>query len=89
MSEELHMEAGAGDEEEGKPVLERLSAFYSQEEDCNGRCGHDFQHIEISTEDGGGGKYFILKTERWSFDSAQNLLRLIADFSARVFVDSE
>jgi hypothetical protein len=38
------------------------------------------QQLELSTEDGGGGTYFVLKTDRWVFDSLEELSDLIQDF---------
>lgn len=48
---------------------------YSQEADC---CDDSFsdQIIKISAVNGGGGMYYYLSTERWAFDSVEQL----ADF---------
>ena len=47
---------------------------YSQEEDCCGRVNETGQDIEISTHDGGGGLYLVIKTERWAVDDISELV---------------
>jgi len=66
-----------------KPKLISLKAIYEQEMDCSAD-SDDIQTIEISTEDGGGGFYFVLKTERWAVDEPNELLELLEDFKSRL-----
>jgi hypothetical protein len=56
-----------------------LKLTASQEQDCEDP-GDEPQFLEIFTGNGGGGDYFILKTERWAFDSPQEFFDLINEF---------
>jgi len=42
------------------------------------------QAIDISAEEGGGGKFFVIKTERWAFDSIGELVELLDDAAKRL-----
>ncbi len=66
-----------------EPVLQAGMLTYSQENDCcdDGTIG---QFIEIESHDGGGGKYFTIKTERWSFNDAKQLVAMIEDAERRL-----
>lgn len=64
-----------------KPELEELTAIYSQEDDCCHLSDFGRQDIEISTHDGGGGGiYYTIKTDRWAFDSIEEITTLINNF---------
>ena len=67
-----------------KPELFKMSAEYTQKSDCCGDVYALGNSIEISTEDGGGGKYFVIKTERWAFDNIDELTELFKDFIGKV-----
>lgn len=54
--------------------LTSITEVYSQEEDCCGRSGARGQDIEISTENGGGGSYLVIKTERWAINNINELI---------------
>ena len=55
-----------------KTELARASIELTQEGDC---CGGDIvQNLKISSDDGGGGWFWILETERWAFDSPEELV---------------
>jgi len=62
--------------------LEELSATYSQSGDNTG--GEDFQDLEIKTQDGGGGIFYVIQTERWAFENIKELEAIIKDFEKRV-----
>ncbi len=65
---------------ENKPKYDRitnLTSSYFQEGDT---ASTGDQCLELSTEDGGDGTYFVLKTDRWAFDSLEELSDLIQDF---------
>lgn len=54
-----------------KISLDKLVITQTQDADC---CdSNDYQHIEISFEDGGGGHFIVIKTDRWAFDSPEEL----------------
>jgi hypothetical protein len=42
------------------------------------------QKVETSTEDAGGGVYYILKTEWWAFDNLNDLIKVLNDFEKRL-----
>lgn len=47
---------------------------FTQEEDS---CSHIPQQLTIGIDDAGGGKFFYLKTDRWSFDNSDELIALL------------
>lgn len=57
--------------------LTSVAETYSQEEDCCGRPEVDIQDLTISTEDGGGGSYLVLKTKRWALDGDEDIETLV------------
>lgn len=66
-------------------MLESISCVYYQEPDC---CSNDdgYQELTLSTRDGGGGKFFNLKTSEdgWSFCDIDDLISVIEDFKNRL-----
>ena len=44
----------------------------------------EVQLFEFSTDDAGGGVYYVIKTERWTFDDANDLIEVLNDFEKRV-----
>ena len=81
----------AGDVEIG---IEKMSITYCQEDDTNHRTEDgDDQRITIETEDAivsredainGNGYYFVMKTDRWAFESADEIAFIINDFKSRL-----
>lgn len=62
--------------------LWKLVATYDQEsDDCDEI--DTGQEIEILAEDGGAGKYYVIKTRRWAFDKISDLVDLLKDFAAK------
>lgn len=52
--------------------IEEIRVIYSQDADC---CSDgEPQTIEVFTQDGGAGKYFVIKTDRWAFDRIDELI---------------
>ena len=58
----------------------KLEATYSQEQDCSDPSDEGYQFLRITTEDGGGGPFYILETKRWAFDNVQDLIDLMDEF---------
>lgn len=50
------------------------SITYHQEADSNSE-GHHF--LDVLIQDAGGGKYFVIKTDRWAFDTIDDLVVLL------------
>jgi hypothetical protein len=44
------------------------------------------QMLEINTCDLGGGHFFEISTEKWSFDSVDDLIKVLQDFKKRTGV---
>ncbi len=63
-------------------VIEQLFARYCQKSDSNEEEG--LQFLEISTEDAGGGIYYVFKTERWACDNLNDLIKVLNDFEVRL-----
>ena len=59
------------------PNLVKVIHQYQQEEDSNGRSGHDLQSIEVTAEWVGEGFYYTIQTERWAIDTPEEILPLI------------
>lgn len=53
---------------------------YSQEQDCCSSSPNGIQILECTYEDGGAGKYYVIKTDRWAFDSLEELNKVITNF---------
>ena len=63
-------------------LLDSIQMTYYQDNDCV-ECSDIGQHITIETRDGGGGKFYHIKTDGWSFDSIEQITDLINDFIKR------
>lgn len=65
-----------------QPVaVNKVSVEYTQEADSK---SVGLQFLEVSTEDAGGGVYYVLKTERWAFDNLNDLIKVLNDFEKRL-----
>ena len=54
----------------------RVTATLYQEVDC---CSSgDVNEITLTVEDGGGGPYFVISTERWAMDGVEEFEDLVA-----------
>lgn len=57
--------------------VELLSTKFIQEADtCDPRQDAD-QILSLTIEDSGAGKYFVIKTKRWAFDSIEELIETL------------
>ena len=48
--------------------IETITMLVTEEADCCAPGGTSVNEIEITTEDGGGGHYAVIKTQRWAID---------------------
>jgi len=48
-------------------IIEKKVTF-AQEEDSCGRADEYQQYLHVETQDGGGGSYLVIKTDRWAID---------------------
>lgn len=59
---------------EPKFKVEGWTKAYSQDGDT---CSAEVQDIEIEQVDGGGGPYWVIKTDRWAIDYLDELVDLL------------
>jgi folate-binding Fe-S cluster repair protein YgfZ len=64
-------------------IDKKITIEYIQEADCNSK---GEQILTLSTSDCGGGVYYILETERWAFDTLEELIEVLEDFKLRATV---
>lgn len=58
-----------------KPELNNGKMLFSQNADS---CSEDdYQSLEVEVRDGGAGKYFVIKTDSWAFDSVEELIEIL------------
>jgi hypothetical protein len=55
-------------------LLHRWEKLLEQEGDC---CDGDRQMMHIGQDDGGGGPFWFIETERWAFNSIDELIALL------------
>jgi hypothetical protein len=53
---------------------------FAQDADCNST---EDQFLTIKTDNGGGGDYYVIETERWAFDSIDELIEIINKFKEK------
>lgn len=74
-------------------ALSKVSAEYTQNLDC---CQSEREYpdscqiLTIETDDGGGGKFFRIKTGNagWSFDNVDAFVKILNDFKQRIKCES-
>ena len=57
-----------------EPKIEELSVTFYQDSDCMDTAD---QQLTIEAKDGGGGWFYVLKTERWAVDSPSEIAKLL------------
>lgn len=71
-----------------RPTLETAKFVFGQEEDTAGRSGERYQSIEVEAikmdepSEGDSGCYFVLSTERWAVNDANEIAQLITRVEA-------
>lgn len=58
---------------------------YMQDADCCQE-GDFAQTLTVRTQDGGGGHYLVLETERWALDDPEEFVKLLRETLAAVGV---
>ena len=69
--------------ERKKPELlaQEFKMTFTQDSDC---CDSgDGQFLTIKTENGGGGDFYVIETERWAFDNIPELVNTLLRFYAK------
>lgn len=67
---------------EKKPQIlsQEFKMIFTQDSDCNSL---EDQFLTIKTDNGGGGDYFVIETERWAFDSIDELVEVLNKFKEK------
>jgi hypothetical protein len=59
-------------------LSQELKMTFTQDSDC---CDSgDGQFLTIRTENGGGGDFYVIETERWAFDNIPELVTTLMRF---------
>ena len=58
-------------------LSQELQMTFTQEADC---CDNREQYLTIKTQDGGGGDFYVIETERWAFDNIPELIGILMKF---------
>jgi hypothetical protein len=62
-------------------LSQEFEMTFTQDSDCcdsgNG------QFLKIKTQNGGGGDFFIIETERWAFDNISELVTILKKFQMK------
>lgn len=67
--------------EDYETILDKMKCRYVQECDLN---ENDYQELRVSIRSHGTGNYFVIKTKRWTFDSIDELIKVLNDFKTRL-----
>jgi len=68
-----------------EPKIDELSVTFYQDSDCMDTAD---QQLTIEAKDGGGGWFYVLKTERWAVDRPSEITELL-DKVKRMVADKE
>ena len=58
-------------------LSQEFEMTFTQEADC---CDDKEQYITIKTQNGGGGDFYVIETERWAFDNIPELIGILMKF---------
>jgi hypothetical protein len=61
-------------------LSQEFKVTFAQDADCNST---EDQFLTIKTDNGGGGDFYVIETERWAFDSIDELVELINRFKEK------
>ena len=60
-------------------LSQEFQMTFTQDSDC---CDLKEQFLTIKTQNGGGGDFYVIETERWAFDSITELIMILKRFEA-------
>lgn len=63
-------------------VINKFKVTYSQESELT----DDDNELSLSIDHQGAGFYYVLKTERWTFDNIEDLIKILEDFKSKANV---
>jgi hypothetical protein len=58
-------------------ISQEFKITFTQDADC---CSNEDQFITVKTDNGGGGDFFVIETQRWAFDCIEDLVRILYEF---------
>lgn len=62
-------------------LSQEFEMTFTQDSDC---CDSgDGQFLKIKTQNGGGGDFFIIETERWAFDNIAEFITVLKKFQMK------
>ena len=62
-------------------LSQEFEMTFTQDSDC---CDSgDGQFLKIKTQNGGGGDFFIIETERWAFDNIAEFITVLKKFQLK------
>lgn len=76
------------DYEDGQIAVDDVQITYVQKGDCT-ESDDDVQSITLSARNNGVGRFVNIKTENWSIEDGEELLKLINDFTKRAGIEKE
>lgn len=62
-------------------LSQEFEMTFTQDSDCCDSA--DGQFLKIKTQNGGGGDFFIIETERWAFDNISELVTVLKKFQMK------
>ena len=64
-------------------LYQEFQMTFSQDADC---CDGGDQFLTIKTQNGGGGDFYVIETERWAFDNISDIINAFLLLAHRLFV---
>jgi hypothetical protein len=61
-------------------LTQEFQMTFTQDSDC---CDSKEQYLTIKTQNGGGGDFYVIETERWAFDNIPELINILKRFQTK------
>jgi len=61
-------------------LTQEFQMTFTQDSDC---CDSKEQYLTIKTQNGGGGDFYVIETERWAFDNIPELINVLKRFQTK------
>lgn len=69
-----------GEKKKSTLLYQEFQMTFTQDADC---CDTNEQFLTIKTQNGGGGDFYVIETERWAFDNIPELVTTLMRFHAK------
>lgn len=63
-----------------EPLSLEFKVVYSQDNDCMDEDQVNGQFLDIKIENGGGGDFYVMSTNRWAFEKIEDLVQILQQF---------